>query len=400
VVDGPRKVSRRLAATLVVGAAVLTLGALAIIGCGTSTKKAAPHTNVIALDRLAPRKGRAPTHPPTATKPRTAGVSLSRLVGRKLVVRMTGQAPDAQLLDRVRQGLVGGVILFQDNVGSPVQLRATIDQLQSAARAGGEPGLIVAIDQEGGMVKRLPAGPPNRSPRELGASGSTAAARSEGRQTGAYLRSLGINVDLAPVLDVPQSSAAFIAPRAFGSSAGSVARLGSAFATGLEDRGVAATAKHFPGLGWATTNTDAGSSVVGASPAALATQLLPFRRAISGGIGLVMLSNATYPAYDPQTPAGLSRQIVDRLLRGRLGFQGVTITDDLQAPAVTRFLPLAQAAVAGTRAGDDLLLLARDPGAYQSVFDGLMADARSHRLNMSQLRESYDRVNRLLSGSG
>ncbi len=188
------------------------------------------------------------------------------------------------------------------------------------------------------------------------------AARKQGQATGRALAALGIDVDLAPVLDLPASSDAFIAPRAFGVEPTAVASIGSAFAGGLEAEGVAATAKHFPGLGAAPVNTDLAPSAVEATRAELEPELEPFRAAVAAGFDLVMVSNAVYSAYD-DLPASQSRRVVTGLLRGELGYGGAVVTDDLGAGALAGSgIDEAQAAVGAAKAGADLLLFALSDG--------------------------------------
>ena len=181
--------------------------------------------------------------------PAASGPSLQQLAGQLLLVRMRGTTPSAAFLQRVERGEVGGVVLFGDNLG-PGGPKAAIAALQAAAKAGGQPPVLVAVDQEGGIVKRL-AGPPTLAPPAMT---TAAAARAQGIATGRSLRSLGIRLDLAPVLDVDHGG--FIGPRTFGSTPVTVAVRGVAFADGLAARGVGATAKHFPGLGRAAVSTD------------------------------------------------------------------------------------------------------------------------------------------------
>src|SRR4051812_47262098 len=170
-----------------------------------------------------------------------AAPPLSRAVGRKIMSGMAGTFPSPSLRARVRKGQVGGVILFGPNVGPG--LHAAIDALQHAARAGGNPPLLIAVDQEGGEVKRLRSLPPSRAPAQM----TAATAGPEGRATGRALRSRGINIDLAPVADVNHGS--FLGSRSFGSDSRVVATAACAFATGVQSAGVNATLKHFPGLG-------------------------------------------------------------------------------------------------------------------------------------------------------
>jgi beta-N-acetylhexosaminidase len=279
------------------------------------------------------------------------------LIGQMLMVRMNGAATP-ELVRQARAGEIGGVILFPPPDQPVEQLSDEIARLQDAARDGGRPPLLVAIDQEGGEVRRLPDGPPDRSPAELAAPGDEPEARAEGRRTGRYLARLGIEVDLAPVLDVPSSPASFVASRAFGSDPRVVASNGSAFADGLESGGAIPTAKHFPGLGKAVANTDLEPSEIDASKDELGDDLAPFREAIARGVPMVMVGHATYRGLDPKAPAALSPAVVGGLLRGELGFEGVAISDDLGAGAIRDAVPEREAPVAAARAGIDILLLA------------------------------------------
>jgi beta-N-acetylhexosaminidase len=246
-------------------------------------------------------------------------------------------------------------------------------------------------------VKRLPAGPPERSAAALGAAGDAGAARAEGADTAGYLDRFGVTVDLAPVLDVP-GAGSFVADRAFGTDPDTVSRIGVAFAEGLAGGGVAATAKHFPGLGSATVNTDLAPSVVEASRRDVRDAMAPFRAAVEAGIGLVMLSNATYAGLDPEAPAGLSARIVHEL-RERLGFDGVVITDDLLAGAIASTHSAPDAAVEAARAGADVLLFARAT-ELEEINRALLRAARNGRLDRGGLEESYLRIATLKEGLG
>jgi beta-N-acetylhexosaminidase len=326
-----------------------------------------------------------------------AGVTLEQLLGQRLMVRMTDSGTP-ELVELARRGAIGGVILFPPPDIPPTEMSHEVGRLQRAASEGGNPPLLVAIDQEGGPVKRLPAGPPERSAAALGAAGDADAARAEGADTAGYLDRFGVTVDLAPVLDVPEAGSSFVADRAFGTDPDTVSRIGVAFAEGLAEGGVAATAKHFPGLGSATVNTDLAPSVVDASPRELRDDMAPFRGAVKAGIGLVMLSNATYAGLDPEAPAGLSTRTV-RELRERLGFDGVVITDDLLAGAIASTHSAPDAAVEAARAGADILLFARatEPEEIHRV---LLRAAKNGRLERGGLEESYLRIAALKEGLG
>jgi beta-N-acetylhexosaminidase len=352
---------------------------------------------VYALDGADPEEdgARRAARPAAATAPAPAAprVPLRRMLGTMVMARMTGTTPSRAFLARVRAGRVGGVILFADNIGAPHVLRSAIARLQRAARVGGSPGLLIAVDQEGGIVKRLP-GPPSRSAPSIGASGSTTLAERQGRATGRYLSGFGINVDLAPVLDVARHGS-FMTSRSFGEDRRRVARLATAFARGLGRSGVAATAKHFPGLGLATANTDTAVSSVAAPLAALQRDELPFRRAIAAGIPMVMVSNAVYPAFGTRLPAALSKTIVSGELRGRLGFGGVVISDDLEAASVRNVRPPGAAAVTAAKAGVDMQLIAGSSAASAGVYRALLSAARSGELPRATIRSSHDRIHAL-----
>jgi beta-N-acetylhexosaminidase len=226
----------------------------------------------------------------------------------------------------------------------------------------------------------------------MGAAGSAAAAAAEGASTAAYLRGLGIDVDLAPVLDTPASSSRFLGSRVFSGDPGLNARLGTAFLLGLQRAGVAATAKHFPGLGTAPTTTDTSNVVLMTPARDLDTRLLPFERAVGAGVDLVMVSNAGYTAYDATgVPADLSRPIVTGLLRDSLGFRGVVITDAMEAPGPSS---RAEAAVDALAAGDDVLLYTNEADSA-AAFAQIVAAAESGALPVGGLRASAARIEAL-----
>jgi beta-N-acetylhexosaminidase len=321
-----------------------------------------------------------------------AGTSptISRMVGQLMLVRMQGQVPSASFLARVRDGQIGGVVLFADNFGTagPAQLAAT---LQAAAALGHQPPLLIAIDQEGGIVKRLP-GAPTLAPSQMR---SPTVAEQQGLATARNLTANGVNTDLAPVLDVGRGG--FITSRSFGSTPAAVAARGPAFAVGLAHGHVVATAKHFPGLGYASLSTDSSVAKVTASARQLKVDWAPFSAAIRSGVPLMMMSTAVYPALGSAWPAALSPDVVNDLRR--LAFTGVIVTDALQTPAVNGFVTTTRAAVLAVKAGDDMVLAAGPTdsvhdtdGASIPAYDALVAAARSGALGQQTLRSAYAKV--------
>jgi beta-N-acetylhexosaminidase len=256
------------------------------------------------------------------------------------------------------------VIFFGPNVASVSQLRGVIAQLERASMASPlHTKLLMLVDQEGGEVRRLP-GPPAVSEKQIGRSADGASlAASAGSGAAATLRTAGVNVNLAPVLDVYRRAGNFIDEfqRSYSSNPAAVARLGGAFIDAQQRNDVAATAKHFPGLGSAARaqNTDLSPVTLSTSLATLrAVDEAPFRSAIAGGVNLVMTSWGIYPALDQHRPAGLSPTVIGGELRHRLGFKGVTITDGIDAGAVKPFGSLGRRAVLAASAGADLILCA------------------------------------------
>ncbi|MHB8691707.1 MAG: glycoside hydrolase family 3 N-terminal domain-containing protein [Solirubrobacteraceae bacterium] len=315
--------------------------------------------------------------------------SPAKLLGQRVMVGLPGLTASPGLLGQIRRGEIGSVILFSYNISGSAQLRALTGSLQRAAAAGHNPPLLIATDQEGGQVKRLAAGPPDLSPPQMVAQGGPALAGREGAATGRYLHRLGINMDLAPVLDVPTFSGAFIwsEGRAFSFDASKVAAYGGAFATAMQSAGVAATGKHFPGDGSAAVDTDAQLDELHPSAAQLAAALAPYRAAIPRGLDAVMVTTAGFPAYDASgTPAALSPQIISGLLRGRLGFNGVAITDSLGAP--TGHSEVA-AGVLAARAGADILLYT-DSGS--GVLGALESSLARGALTRAAAAASYRRI--------
>jgi beta-N-acetylhexosaminidase len=332
---------------------------------------------------------RARTPPPSC--PAEIASDPRRLAGSAVVVRMEDTATD-DLVALARRGELGGVILFPSAGIAPGALADEVDRLRDAAREEGFPEPLVLIDQEGGAVKRLPTEPPEIAPAEMARADGAETARAQGLATGRALARVGIDVDLAPVLDLG-TPGSFVAERTFGADPGEVSELGVAFAAGLEQAGVAATVKHFPGLGEASANTDLGSSLVDAARRQLDPGLRPFRAAIEASVPLVMLSNATYAAYDADHPASLSPRVVHSLLRP-MGFSGVVITDDLGAGAIVAAgLDEGEAAVAAARAGADLLLFALTDGA--AAREALTAAQRGDPGLRASLTGACDRVSAL-----
>lgn len=310
-------------------------------------------------------------------------LTLRQQVGQVIVLAFRGQHEPAYLDRVLREGRAAGVILFRANAGSPAQLRRLTRELARSS-AGSS---LVAVDQEGGAIRTVGwAGPVPPQPDQDDPEASARSAALE-------LRRVGVNVTLGPVADLGIGSA--LAGRAFAGPPAQVASATSRAVVGYRGTGVAAAAKHFPGLGRANgATTDDTSVTVPASRADLAIDLAPFRAAIAAGVPMIMASHARFPAFDGSHIASQSPAILQGVLRRQLGFTGVVVTDSLEAEAVARTGSLEHAARASLRAGCDLLLTT-GPGSYRRVYAALLATARRDPVMRSRIREAAARVLRL-----
>ncbi len=322
-----------------------------------------------------------------------------QLAGQRVVYSYHGLTPPAELLDAIRRGEAGGVIFFGENIASRDQIRGVVANLQQAnAQSPVNAPLLMMTDQEGGIVRRLP-GQPVLSAKQIGESPyGKAQAWLAGWGAGLNLKGVGMNVNLAPVLGVFRQPGNFLDRfgRSFGMDPQKVALLGREFIVGHQFTGVAATAKHFPGLGAAAANqdTDAGPVPLDLSLETLRTvDEVPYPPAIAAGVQLVMPSWAFYPALDPARPAGLSRRVIQDELRGRLGFRGVTITDALEAGALQAFGSPPERAVLAAEAGADLLMFAqRDVSLGTAGVGALAAALESGRLERAAFTQAVARI--------
>ena len=330
-----------------------------------------------------------PAGEPSAEAPREQArepvdrLTLRQQVGQMIVLRFAGTSAPGYVREVLRERRAAGAILFRDNVIDPPQLRALTDQLH-----GADPDALVCVDQEGGEIRIVPWAAPERSAPQQGAEGT---ARADATAAGRDLRAAGIDVSLAPVGDVPSVPGAAMAGREFSTDAGAAAAATAASVRGWLAGGVLPTVKHFPGLGGATVNTDEGSATIDRTRSELDADLEPFRAALDAGAPLVMASHAVYPALDGERIASQSPAVIDGLLRGELGFEGVVMTDSLEAAAVRAVADVDEAALASARAGVDVMLTT-GRGSYIRVFRALLGEARRSPEFRERVRASAARV--------
>jgi beta-N-acetylhexosaminidase len=332
-----------------------------------------------------------------------------QLAGQRIIYSYAGLTPPARLLRRIRNGQAAGVIFFAGNIASPAQIKAVAAELQQAAMSKRNPvhePLLLMTDQEGGVVRRLP-GSPVRSEKQIGESAHPAReAATAGGGAGRNLLGAGLNVNLAPVLDVYRKAGNFIDEfgRSYSMDPAAVAALGADFISAQQAAGVAATSKHFPGLGAArrAQNTDERPVTLHLSANTIRTvDELPYKAAIAAGVKLVMVSWAAYPALGSGRPAGLSAKIVQGELRQRLGFTGVTVTDALGAGALRAYGAIPNRGVLAATAGMDLLLCAGEQVSEGiQGLDGLTGGYRDGTLDKTAFQAAVARVIALRAGLG
>ncbi|HEY3631103.1 MAG TPA: glycoside hydrolase family 3 N-terminal domain-containing protein [Jatrophihabitantaceae bacterium] len=336
---------------------------------------------------------------PARAAARPAALTLTQQAGQRVIFSYPGLTPPSSLLNQISAGQVGGVIFFGENIQSLDQIAGVVDQLVAAQRSSPiSSPLLLMTDQEGGQVRRLP-GAPTMSEKQVGASADpVAAATAAGTGAAQNLNGVGMNCNLAPVLDVYRTAGDFDDQygRSYSSDPNVAAECGAACVTAHLQQRVAPTGKHFPGLGSATKNqnTDATTVTLTVSLSNLRNiDEVPFRSAISAGVPLIMTSWAIYPALDSTRPAGLSSTIVGSELRQRLGFTGVTITDALEAGALNAYGTSSQRGVLAAQAGMDLLLCsARDVSQGQSTVTALVNAVNQGQLDSATFTSAVNRV--------
>ncbi len=334
------------------------------------------------------------------TTVRAADPLLVRLADAILIPPFPGPSAPRWILDALGRGLAG-VTLFGQNISAPDQVRALTAGLRAAA-IGVDP--VIAIDEEGGDVTRVAYsdGSPYPGNAALGAVDDTVLTRLVYQAIGADLATLGINFDLAPCADVLGSAdSPAVGTRSFGADTGLVSRHTAAAVAGLQDAGVAACTKHFPGHGRTGTDThEAIATIEGGLDDLRLRDLPPFEAAIRAGTLAIMPSHLRVPELTGDLPATVSGAALTGLLRGELGFTGVIVSDALEMRATRDMFGIPRAAVLAVAAGTDLLCLGRDgtEDDYLAVREALVAAVRDGTLDGARLEDAADRVARLRGG--
>ncbi len=321
--------------------------------------------------------------------------TLSREIGQLLIAGFEGEQVPVELRSLARELGLGGVILFSRNVKDPEQVA---ELSAEAVRLNADPPLWVSVDQEGGRVARLKAPftewPPMAT---LGRCGDPALARRFAQALAAELRAVGITLDFAPVLDVHTNAGnPVIGDRALAEDAREVATLGRAIIEGLQDGGIAACGKHFPGHGDTGADSHLELPLVEHPPERLReVEWLPFRAAIDAGVAAIMTAHLLVPSLDEQAAATLSPAIVTGILRNELGYQGLILSDDLEMKAIAATHTIPEAAVLALAAGcDGILICSGDHDTQAATLEALVHAVESQRISRTAVEAALKRHRR------
>src|ERR1041385_3012675 len=331
-------------------------------------------------------------------------MTLEQAVGQQFLLTFEGRkAPPQQFLEALRRQHVGGVVLFRHkNMGNLAELRGLTQALQSVAAESDQPPLLIAADQEGGQLIAVDNTTPFPGNMALGAAGSDKLAYKVGRAIGKELSAVGVNVDFAPVCDVNSNPRnPVIGTRSLGEDPKLVARLSAAFIRGLKSAGIAATAKHFPGHGDTASDSHHKAPVVRRDAKRIrSVELVPFRAAETSGVRLVMTAHIVVPSLNGgsnELPATLSPRILRDLLRRKMRFNGVVVSDALDMHAMEQGHGYAAETMAAAAAGIDLLLFNHDLSRVEPAWSNLVQAAHRGLLSANEIHASARRIMALKS---
>lgn len=324
-------------------------------------------------------------------KSRSANMD-KKQIGKLFIIGYQGEEPSEEFLSFVKEWGIGGVIVFARNLSDPLLLPDRLKKIEQAAGCK----IFTAIDQEGGLVLRiLSQGSLFPSAMALSATGDPKLAEETYRAIGEEMAALGLNWNLAPVLDINHPRNPGIGARSFGDTPERVAEYGIPAIRGLQSAGVMACAKHFPGKGDAQKDSHLTLPVIPYSAERLhAVELLPFKKAIENNVAAIMTSHVFFPAFEKEEnlPITLSKSVLTDLLRKELGYKGLLITDDLEMGAITESFGIAQAALRSFMAGADQLLICHTLEQQRLAAESVLAEVEKNPEAVRRLKESLERI--------
>lgn len=327
-------------------------------------------------------------------------MSLEEKVGQLFLVGFNSKNADLKIQDLIENNYAGGVIYFTRNIADLKQIKKLSKTLQSLALdSGAGIPLFIAVDQEGGKVRRIEELSYFPANQVLGAAGDQERTRKTAAVTAKELKELGININLAPVLDVNNNpNNPVIGERSFGSDPELVAEMGVAYIKGLQSEGIIAVAKHFPGHGDTTTDSHTDLPVINHSRERLENiELYPFKKAIEAGVEIIMTAHIYFPAIEAEVgiPATLSKSVLNNLLREELNFQGLIITDDMEMGAITENFGTAAGVVRSIKAGSDIVLISHSYDKQKRAIRAVIEAVSSGMITEKRIEESLKRIIKL-----
>ncbi|WP_138751440.1 beta-N-acetylhexosaminidase [Paenibacillus sinopodophylli] len=382
----------------------IALSLLLLLGAACSSNPAAENIPTSPAASISPTT--APTNSPTAqptiepppvTDPLQETIktmTLDEKIGQLVLIGVEGtelQAPTTDLIDNFH---VGGFILYKYNIIDAEQTLKLLNQLKERNKPSKAP-LWLSIDQEGGKVSRMPEQfTKTPTAASIGKANNQSYTRGIGQALGAEIRALGFNMDFAPVLDINSNPAnPVIGNRSFGSHAETVITHGIETMKAIQSEKIAAVVKHFPGHGDTSVDSHLDLPVVNKSLAELTTfELLPFMEAIRQDADAIMVAHLLIPSIDKTYPSSLSKSVITDLLRKKLGYDGVVITDDMTMGGITDHFDVGEAAVKSIQAGSDIILIGHDYDTQIAVLKSLKLAARDGVITKDALEQSVYRI--------
>ena len=321
-----------------------------------------------------------------------AGMTLDQKLGQMFLIETYYKTWTPDIANMVVGMHAGALIIYGKNMQSATQLHDYIASIQAHASIP----LLVTMDEEGGLVDRLGFYhffPPLPAAQDLGATGNVALATQAGDQAAQEMLAMGINTDLAPVVDVRGPNGSVETTRLYSSDPATVARFAGAYLDALQSHGVIATLKHWPGIGDVTLDPHLTLPSINAPMSQLESQhFATFRALLAHNPGMIMVTHVLVNAVDPTMPATLSPKMVDGILRGELGYNGVVMTDSLYMQGIAERYSLPQAGVLAVMAGDDLLEGAYDTSSMAQMIAALKAAISDGRISMARIDQSVQRI--------
>lgn len=325
-------------------------------------------------------------------KDKISKMSLEEKIGQMIISGFNGKKLNEEINTLVNDLDVGGIILFSRNIENSNQLKKLTEDINNINK---NIPLFISTDEEGGRVSRLPNDTTKfKSAKDIGDKGDTNYAYENGMNLGRTLKEHNINMDFAPVIDIysnPKNTV--IGDRAFGTDEKIVSAMGIATMNGLKREVVIPVVKHFPGHGDTDIDSHFDLPVVNKSLKQLENfELIPFKEAIDKGCDAIMVSHILVQKIDSKNPATLSKNIIDKLLREKMNFKGVVITDDMHMKAISKNLSIEEASVKSINAGSDIILIGSDIDTTKSVIEKIKLAVKNNKITEDRIDESVYRI--------